>query len=54
MKPPSRDFDREFLIRLAPIWLVERRPRLQCGGNGVVPLQCAAVLTVLARRLGIA
>lgn len=35
-------------------WLVERRPRLQCGGNGVVPLQAAAVFRILARRLGIA
>ena len=34
-------------------WLVERRPRLQCGGNGVVPLQAATVFTVLARRLGL-
>ena len=34
-------------------WLVERRSRLQCGGNGVVPLQAAAVFTVLARRLGL-
>ena len=32
-------------------WLVERRPRLQLGGNGVVPLQCAAVLRELAQRL---
>lgn len=31
-------------------WLVERRPRLQIGGNGVVPLQAAAVFTELARR----
>lgn len=34
-------------------WLVERRPRLQCGGNGVVPLQAAAVFTELARRLAV-
>jgi site-specific DNA-cytosine methylase len=34
-------------------WMVERRARLQCGGNGVVPLQAAAVITELAERLGI-
>lgn len=34
-------------------WLVERRPRLQCGGNGVVPLQAATVFTVLAKRIGL-
>ena len=34
-------------------WLVERRPRLQCGGNGVVPLQAAAVFRVLAEGLGL-
>src|SRR5579872_1550794 len=33
--------------------LVERRPRLSCGGNGVVPLQAAACFTILARRIGL-
>lgn len=33
--------------------LVQRRPQLQCIGNGVVPLCAATLFTVLARRLGI-
>jgi len=32
-------------------WLVQRRPRLQRGGNGVVPLQAAAAYAELKRRL---
>lgn len=34
-------------------WLVERRPRLHIGGNGVVPLQAAAVFRKLAQIAGI-
>jgi hypothetical protein len=35
-------------------WLAGRRDRLAQLGNAVVPLQCAAALRVLARRLRLA